>query len=118
MTSSPPPLSNGYFCPGPVQFTCVGTEIPRLTWRINITYRGNYEFFSGDTFPLSISLAPPLPDVAIIITSASFSESGQNIESTLTASVSDLRGTIIECFSSESTNESNTTVQEHQGSSF
>ncbi len=94
----------------------MGNEIPRLTWRINITYRGNYEFFSGDTFPLNISWSPALPDVAIIITTASFSDIGQNIESTLTANVSDLRGTFIECFSSENTNESNTTVQEHQGS--
>ncbi len=93
----------------------MGTEIPRLSWRINSTYKGTYEHFSNDSFPLSISWSPPLPDVAIIITSASFSESGQNIESTLTASVSELRGTFIECFSSE-TDESNTTVQEHQGS--
>ncbi len=76
-----------------------------------------YEYFSGDTFPLSLTVDPTLPDIAIIITTASFSESGQNIESTLTSSVSDLRGTFIECFSSENTDESNTTVQEHQGSS-
>ncbi len=94
----------------------MGTEIPRLSWRINSTYRVNYELFINDSFPLSISWSPPLPDVAIIITNASFSESGQNIESTLTASVSDLRGSFIECFSSENTDESNTTVQEHQGS--
>ncbi len=75
-----------------------------------------YEFFSGDTFPLSISWSPALPDVAIIITTASFSESGQNIESTLTASVSDLREPSLSGLSRENTDESNTTVQEHQGS--
>ena len=95
LTSSPPPSSDGYYCPGPVQFTCVGTEIPALSWRINNTYRGTYEFFSGDTFPLSILLSPPLPDVTIDITTASV----QNILSTLRASVSDLRGISIECSS-------------------
>ncbi len=101
LTSSPPPSSSGYFCPGPVQFTCVGTDISYLAigWRINNTYRTRYEFLSGDIFPLYISLSPPLPDVSVMITGASYSGSGQNIVSTLTAGVSDLRGTLIECSS-------------------
>ncbi len=113
LTSSPPPSSSGCFCPGPVQFTCVGTDISYLGWRINNTYRTLYEFFSGDTFPLYISLSPPLPDVSVMITSASYSGSGQNIVSTLTAGVSDLRGTLIECINVQY--ESSTTVQERQG---
>ncbi len=68
-----------------------------------------------DTIPQSLPLSPPLPDVTINITSASFSGSGQNIESTLTSSVSDLRGTLIECADGSVLNESNT-VQERQGS--
>ena len=44
LTSSPPPSSNGYFCPGPVQFTCVGTDINGLTWRIISTNRVSYNF--------------------------------------------------------------------------
>ncbi len=121
LTSSPPPSSNGYFCPGPVQFTCVGTEIHGLAWRINNTYRGTYEFFSGDRYPRSIIVSPLLLDVTIIIVNASnapFSGSGHNIESTLTANVSDLRGTLIECLFLVNINlqyESNTTVQERQG---
>ena len=113
LTSSPPPLSNGYFCPGPVQFTCVGTDIFSLTWRINNTYRKTYRFFSGDTFPLSLILSPPLPDVTIVITSGS----DNIIESTLvTASVSNLRGTLIECLSLiDAQYESNATVHERQG---
>ncbi len=112
LTSSPPPSSDGYFCPGPVQFTCVGTEIPSLTWRINNTYRGTYRFFIEDSFPQFLSLSPLLPDVNIIITSGSDSR----IESTLNADVSNLRETLIEC--SAVTNgriARNTTVQERQG---
>ena len=113
LTSSPPPSSNGYFCPGPVQFTCVGTEIPSLTWRINNTYRGTYEFFHVDIFPRSLSLSPPLPDVNIMITSGSDSR----IESTLNANVSSLRETLIECSSAvmNSRIANSTTVQELQG---
>ncbi len=97
LTSSPPPPSNGYFCPGPVQFTCVGTEISSLTWRINNTYRGTYRYLDEmSIFPQTPSLSPLLPDVNIMITSGSNSR----IESTLNAaSVSNLRGTLIECSS-------------------
>ena len=112
LISSPPPSSNGYFCPGPVQFNCLGTEISGLTWSINNTYRGTYEFFSGDRFPLTIISSPPLPNVTINITSASV----QNIESTLTANVSDLRGTLIECSSFfNNISHQYESVQERQG---
>ncbi len=116
LTSSPPPSSNGYFCPGPVQFTCVGTEINVLTWRINNTYRVTYNFISGDTFPQPLSSSPLLPDVNIMITSGSDSR----IESTLNAaSVSNLRGTLIECLSLIGAQyESNATVHERQGTEF
>ncbi len=81
----------------------MGTEIPSLTWRINNTYsRGTYEFFSGDTFPLSLTLDPTLLDLTIMITSGSDSR----IESTLNANVSNLRGTLIQCSSSGSQYES------------
>ncbi len=114
LTPSPPPSSNGYFCPGPVEFTCVGTEISDLSWRINNTYRGTYRYLSGDTFPQSLSLIPTLPDVTIMITSGSDSR----IESTLTASVSNLRGTLIECLSLiDAQYESNATVHERQSTS-
>ncbi len=112
LTSSPPPSSDGYFCPGPVQFTCVGTEISSLTWRINNTYRGTYRYLDDEvsTFPQTLSLSPLLPGVNIMITSGSDSR----IESTLNASVSSLRETLIEC-SSTSLIASNATVQERQG---
>ncbi len=116
LTSSPPPSSNGYFCPGPVQFTCVVTESFSLIWRINNTYRGTYSISSEDTFPRHLAFSPHLPDVILTITSASFSGGGLSIESTLTASVSDLNETLIECFSwVNNWYESNTTVQERQG---
>ncbi len=113
LTSSPPPSSNGYFCPGPVQFTCVGTEISILSWRINNTYIGTYRYLSGDTFPRSLSLSPLLPDVNIMITSGSDSR----IESTLNANVSSLRETLIECSSFVTSSQIGniTTVMERQG---
>ncbi len=100
----------------------MGTEISGLTWSINSTYRGTYDFFSGDTFPQPISWSPPLPEVTINITSASFSGNHGSIESTLTASVSDLRGTLIECASGVDgvnyLDPSNTNVQESQGTEY
>ena len=103
LTSSPPPSSNGYFCPGPVQYTCVGTEINGLTWRIDNTYRASYVFNEGDGFPLALSLSPDLTDVTILITSASsIGTSQNNIESTLSVaqvSVLSERDTV-ECISS------------------
>ena len=91
----------------------MGTELRELTWRINNTYRVTYEFFSEDIFPLTLSLSPPLPDVNITITSGSDSR----IESTLNAHVPSLRETLIECFTKFNNvrYESNTTVQERQG---
>ena len=67
--------------------------------------------------PITLSWSPPLPDVIVVITSASFSGSGQNIVSTLNANVSDLRGSLIKCVSivSNTVYESSTTVQETQG---
>ena len=117
LTSSPPPSSNGYFCPGSVQFTCVGTEINELRWKINNTNSGIFLLLDEVMFPLPLSWSPPLPDVTITITNASFGGSGQNIESTLNANVSDLRGTLIKCLSTVNNivYESNTTVQEIQG---
>ncbi len=110
LTSSPPPSSNGYFCPGPVQYTCVGTEISSLTWRINNTNRGDYRYLDGDPFPQPLSLSPLLPDVTITITSGN----DNRIESTLNADVSSLRETLIECSSGDQIR-NNTTVQEQQG---
>ncbi len=93
----------------------MGTEIPDLSWRINNTYGKTYRFFSGDTFPRSLTLNPILPDVTIMITSGS----DRRIEFTLTASVSNLRGTLIGCLSLiEAQYESNTTVHERQGTEF
>ncbi len=114
LTSSPPPSSNGYFCPGPVQFTCVGTEVSDITWRTNSTNFVTYIYLDGDSFPQTGSLSPPLPDVNIMITSGTDSR----IESTLNADVSSLRETLIECSSTTISIENSTTVQERQGTYF
>ncbi len=91
LTSSPPPSSNGYFCPGPVQFTCVGTEISALSWIANDTHSVN------PTYPLTVFLGPPIPGVVVMITSASRGSSGQDITSTLSASASILSGLLLQC---------------------
>ncbi len=99
LTSSPPPSSNGYFCPGPVQFTCVGIEISSLSWIVNDTHSLQYTLLSGvnPTFPFTVSLNPPLPGVVVMIASASRGSSGQDITSTISASVSVLSGSSLQC---------------------
>ncbi len=98
LTSSPP-SSNGYFCPGPVQFTCVGTEIDGLTWRINRTYRASYVYSSTDTYPVTLSSSPPLPDVVVLVTEATtMGPNRNNITSTMNfVQEYVLRETFLEC---------------------
>ncbi len=95
----------------------MGTDTLSLTWRINNTYRGTYRYLGDDPFPQTLSLSPFLPDVNIMITSASFSGSDSRIESTLNANVSSLRETLIECssFVANSRIANSTIVQERQG---
>ncbi len=114
LTSSPPPSSNGYFCPGPVQFTCVGTEIPSLTWIVN-THSVQYSLLPGinPTFPLTVTLSPPLPGVVVMITSASRGSSGQDITSTISASASVLNGSLIQCVADNIIR--NASIQEREG---
>ena len=69
LTSSP--QLNGPICPGPIEFTCVGTRVPIiLEWRLNDTIHGSY-IFRGDTRPDNISLNPTIPGVMAQVTSVS-----------------------------------------------
>ena len=88
----------------------MGTDTLNLAWIINNTNTGRYAI-NENGFPQLLTLYPPLPDVTIMITSASLS--GMRIESTLNADVSTLRETLIEC--SPNLISRNTTVQELQG---
>ncbi len=116
LTSSPPPSSNGYFCPGPVQFTCVGTDVPILSWIFNGTHSVQYSLLTGvnpPDFPLTVSLNPPLPGVVVMITSASRGSSGQDITSTFSASASVLSGSLLLCEASNIIR--NASIQEREG---
>ena len=87
-------------CPGPIQFTCVGTDIPNtLIWRVNDTdHRGEYAFNPSHTFPRSILLNPPLPGVEVLVINVSISNQFRiNIASTLTSDAMLLIGATIQC---------------------
>ena len=97
LTSSP--QLNGSICPGPIEFTCVGTQVPPiLDWRLNATVRGSY-IFRGDTRPVSISLNLLLPGVMAQVTSVSLNQDNvsMNIISTLIGGVSALDGSSVQC---------------------
>ena len=87
-------------CPGPIQFTCVGTDIPNtLIWRVNDTdHRGEYAFLPSHTFPRSILLSPSLPGVEVLVINVSISNQFRiNIASTLTSAAMLLNGATIQC---------------------
>ena len=106
LTSSP--QLNGLICPGPIEFTCVGTRVPVvLEWRLNDTVYGEY-VFTGDTSPFSITLNPLLPGVTSQVTSVSPNEDGLsvNITSTLSGGASIFDGSSFRCTSSTFTSTS------------
>ena len=96
--TSPLQLS-GPICPGPIEFTCVGTRVPfTFQWRLNDTFNGTYSF-AGDTRPVSTPLDPPIPGVMAQVTSVSANEDGvtMNITSTLSGNASALDGSSVQC---------------------
>ena len=99
LTSSP--QLNGPICPGPIEFTCVGTRVPIiLQWRLNDTVHGRYSFI-GDTRPVNITLNPLLPGVMAQVTSVSRNQDFVtiNITSTLSGGTSVLEGSSVQCAS-------------------
>ena len=97
LTSSP--QLNGPICPGPIEFTCVGTRIPfLLQWRLNDTVHGRYSY-TGDTRPVNIILDPPIPGVVAQVTSVSPNEDNisMNITFTLSGGASALDGSSVQC---------------------
>ena len=97
LTSSP--QLNGPICPGPIEFTCVGTRVPfTFQWRLNDTVRGRYSF-EGNTTPVSITLDPLLPGVMSQVTSVSQNQDNvsMNISSTLSGGTSALDGSSVQC---------------------
>ena len=96
------PETTGRFCPGPVTFTCVGTEVnSSVSWLVNGSSVVTYEYQSNDTYPLIPSVDPSLDGVIATVSSASTNPSVTNrfnVISTLSVSdVSILDKTALHC---------------------
>ena len=56
-------------CPGPVNFTCVGTEVtPTLFWFVNGSQVAVYGYSSRDDFPEDLVFISPLDGVTAVVT--------------------------------------------------
>ena len=98
LSSSPP--TNGSFCPGTVQFTCVGTNIQIvLDWKIDGSIIATYSFRRTDELPLVIAPKPSAPEsVEVTILAAVLIDGSRlNITSVLRGNVTDLRGSTVYC---------------------
>ena len=102
LTSEPP--TSGTFCPGPVIFTCMGTEVGGgLSWVVNGTGTlATYTFVVSDMtpFPRNLSITLPLDGVMAAVTSASISidSNSVDINSVLSVrNVSVLNGASLHC---------------------
>ena len=76
LTSQPAPVSGIYYCPGPVNFTCVATEISidsQFFWDLNGSWTFNYGFRVSDVFPFNLTrrFNDPLAGVTAQIIDAS-----------------------------------------------
>ena len=100
LTLTSQPQASGTYCPGPVTFTCVGTQISALLWRVNGSTVTAYIFQCADEFPLYLNF--PLDGVMAAITSASIVSLGcYDITSVLNVSdVSVLNRTSLQCAAS------------------
>ena len=90
----------GTFCPGPVQFTCVGIATSViLEWTLEGVRIGTYIFHFEDEFPQDLSVMwTSLQIDSIQIVNASQVGLGINIVSTLSVSdVSILNGSSLQC---------------------
>ena len=99
LTSSPQLIDP--ICPGPIEFTCVGTGLPFiLQWILNGTIYGRH-LFEGNTSLVNITLNPPIPGVMAQVTSLSQNQDNVsiNITSTLSGGTSILEGSSVECAS-------------------
>ena len=101
LTLTSQPQTSGTYCPGPVTFTCVGTQINALIWNVNGSRVATYIFQENDEFPYALPLDFPLDGVMAIITNAINSSAAFDITSLLNVNdVSVLNGTSLQCKSS------------------
>ena len=106
LTLTSEPQTSGTYCPGPVTFTCVGTQTHMsLFWLVNSSSVITYGFRDTDTFPFPLSVSPPLDGVMATVTDASISPPGAStIDITSVLSVSDvsvLNGASLQCENNE-----------------
>ena len=92
-------------CPGPVNFTCVGTEITSsLFWLVNGSHVAYYGYRAGQEFPFVLDVDPPLDGVTAIVTDVDGPTDNNlfNITSILSVSnVAALNGTSLRCEGSQ-----------------
>ena len=79
LTSQPKP--SGVYCPGPVTFTCVGTEIGTLFWIVNDRTLATYGYRDDDNFPLTLPLNSPPAGATVQIINASSARNLLNVTS-------------------------------------
>ena len=86
------PETTGSFCPGPVTFTCVGTEVDSsVSWLVNDSSVVTYEYQSTDVYPLNLNVESSLDGLTAIISSAATNPSVTNrFDVIFTLSVSDV----------------------------
>ncbi len=88
-----PPNSNGSFCPGNIELTCIGREARiALNWFINESLVSQYLYDMTDIFPVNVMEYP----VNITILNAN-GTLNIDIVSTLSSNFSYLRGASIQC---------------------
>ena len=107
LTSSPP--SNGPICPGPIHFTCTGTEVAnRLMWRVNGSdYARVTVTFNGTLVP-QIRPLLHVPGVEVMVARVSLNQENVatiDIRSILRSDVSVLTGSTIQCSAVINSNE-------------
>ena len=87
LTLTSEPQISGTYCPGPVIFTCVGTQIaPSLFWQVNGSVMVLYSIIhEDDNFPLTLDINPPLDGVMALATSVSMDSPNHNIAVDITS---------------------------------
>ena len=101
LTLTSEPQTSGTYCPGPVTFTCVGTQIGGgLFWRVNGSTVAMYRFQDTIQYPFHLAVNPPLDSVTAVVTTVSinYNTFQINITSQLRAGdVTVLNGAALQC---------------------
>ena len=112
------PQTSGMYCPGPVNLTCVGTEIGSLFWLVNGQVLATYAYRSGDEFrvPLTPTLSSPPTGYTFQITSASSEMNLLNVTAVFSIeNITALNGSSVECEEVNLASELTITVADIEG---